>query len=308
MLEPITERDVAPPRLTEARDERARIRQENRARWTTVWAVGATSALVAIAAAEWIHGNVHTATASALPALSTLSTACSATPASSGLPSPAPPPTTGLTGVPPVTEIPSHPAARLWGGENHRAMRTRGVRLETIYPLLGCGHAFAYEPPRSLFVRILQNGTLLARLSAVKRQDDWFTALWHGPPPPFEPTEQVAPLVVESDDGLERRDCWLYSITAPTRGEGPLCVELGAERMPPVAAKEFRVRHGRACTRGSTKIKARDDILAVDDDPETLALVAEALEEQGFAVRRASSGREALATMAKTPPPLLSSI
>jgi serine/threonine protein kinase len=114
LLEPITERDVAPPRLTEARNERARIRQENRARWTTVWAVGATSALVAIAAAEWIHGNVHTATASALPAFSTLSTACSATPASSGLSSPpVPPPTTGLTGVPPATEIPSHPAARL---------------------------------------------------------------------------------------------------------------------------------------------------------------------------------------------------
>jgi CheY-like chemotaxis protein len=151
-------------------------------------------------------------------------------------------------------------------------------------------------------VRILQNGTLLARLSAVKRQDDRFTALWHGPPPPFGPTEQVAPLVVESDDGLERRDCWLYSITAPTRGEGPLCVELGAERNAPPWRQKSSGSSRQSVCEGVDKDKPLDDILAVDDDPETLALVAEALEEQGFAVRRASSGREALATMAKHPP------
>ena len=72
--------------------------------------------------------------------------------------------------------------------------------------------------------------------------------------------------------------------------------------MPHRGGKRVQVLHGRACARGSSKDKPADDILAVDDDPETLALVAEALEEQGFAVRRASSGREALETMAKHPP------
>jgi two-component system phosphate regulon response regulator PhoB len=33
----------------------------------------------------------------------------------------------------------------------------------------------------------------------------------------------------------------------------------------------------------------------VDDDPETVAIVGDVLEEQGFLVRRATSGREALA-------------
>ena len=41
--------------------------------------------------------------------------------------------------------------------------------------------------------------------------------------------------------------------------------------------------------------RRREDILVVDDDPETVNLVAEALEEQGFEVRRATGGREALA-------------
>jgi CheY-like chemotaxis protein len=140
-------------------------------------------------------------------------------------------------------------------------------------------------------VRVLQNGHVLARLTAVRRQNDRFTAIWQGAAPPFQPFEQVEPLVVESDDGLERSEGWLLSVLRPARGGGPFRVEIGSERNAPAWH-----RSNRAPERADTE--AKRSVLVVDDDPETVSLVAEVLEEEGFAVSRANGGREALALAA----------
>jgi CheY-like chemotaxis protein len=142
-------------------------------------------------------------------------------------------------------------------------------------------------------VKVLQNGHCLARLSAIREKNHRLTAIWHGAPPPFQPYEQIEPLVLESDDGLERRDGWLYKVVQSSRGHGPYRVELGSERDAPPwhrdRALDERKESGRV-----TAPSPAEDILVVDDDPDTLSVVAEALEEQGFEVRRASGGREAL--------------
>jgi CheY-like chemotaxis protein len=148
-------------------------------------------------------------------------------------------------------------------------------------------------------VKVLQNGHLLARLSAVRETDHRLTAIWHGAPPPFQPYEQIEPLVLESDDGLERRDGWLYKVVAPSRGQGPFRVELGSEKDAPAWHRAWACNDAGNTAKGSTQGR---DILVVDDDPETLSLVAEALEAQGFEVRRALGGREALAKAAERAP------
>ena len=145
-------------------------------------------------------------------------------------------------------------------------------------------------------MRVLQNGHVLARLTAVRKQDDRFTAIWQGAPPPFQPFEQIQPLVLESDDGLERSEGWLLSILRPARGEGPFRVEIGPERNAPA----WRRSHEAEPEQRETAVKR--NILVVDDDPDTVSLVAEVLEEEGFAVRRAFGGREALACAAELVP------
>jgi CheY-like chemotaxis protein len=152
-------------------------------------------------------------------------------------------------------------------------------------------------------VRVLQNGNVLAQLSALCQNQDRLTAIWQGTPPPFEPSEQLEPLVLESDDGLERREGWLLSVMRPSRGEGPLRVEIGSERSAP-AWRQSTPPAERQSSVGETRRQppfARD-ILVVDDDPETVDLVADALEEQGWTVRRAMSGREGLAKAWEHPP------
>jgi CheY-like chemotaxis protein len=144
-------------------------------------------------------------------------------------------------------------------------------------------------------VRVLQNGHVLARLTAVRRQNDRFTAIWQGAPPPFQPFEQLEPLVVESDDGLERSEGWLLSVLRPARGGGPFRVEIGPERSAPAW-------HRSTPQREVHEVTAKRNILVVDDDPETVSLVAEVLEEEGFTVRRAGGGREALVRAAELAP------
>jgi CheY-like chemotaxis protein len=144
-------------------------------------------------------------------------------------------------------------------------------------------------------VRVLQNGHVLARLTAVRKQNDRFTAIWQGSPPPFQPFEQIAPLVLESDDGLERSEGWLLSVLRPARGEGPFRVEIGPERNAPAWRRSQPGPERR-------ETAARRNILVVDDDPDTVSLVAEVLEEEGFAVQRAFGGREALARAAELVP------
>jgi len=144
-------------------------------------------------------------------------------------------------------------------------------------------------------VKVLQNGHYLARLSAIREKDHRLTAIWHGAPPPFQPCEQLEPLVLESDDGLQRRDGWLYKVVRSSRGQGPFRVELGAEKDAPAWHKDPQLDECSDARDARTSSAPADDILVVDDDPETVNLVAEALEEQGFAVRRATGGREALA-------------
>lgn len=149
-------------------------------------------------------------------------------------------------------------------------------------------------------MRVLQKGQLLARLSAIRKLPDRLRAIWHGAPPPFDPSEQLEPLRLESDDGLERSEGWLLSVRKPVSGNDPLLVEIGSERSAP-PWRRSSPPSGRASpvpSAGSTK----RDILVVDDEPETLALVAEALENEGYRVRRATGGREALARAAESPP------
>jgi CheY-like chemotaxis protein len=98
--------------------------------------------------------------------------------------------------------------------------------------------------------------------------------------------------VLESDDGLERRDGWLYKVVRSARGEGPFRVEFGAERDAPAWHKSEET--GELSEKRPATREVPTDILVVDDDPDTVSLVAEALEEQGFEVRRAAGGREAL--------------
>jgi CheY-like chemotaxis protein len=144
-------------------------------------------------------------------------------------------------------------------------------------------------------VRVLQKGHVLARLTAVRRQNDRFTAIWQGAAPPFQPFEQIEPLVVESDDGLERSEGWLLSVLRPARGGGPFRVEIGPERSAPAWHKSSPAPERREAA-------AKRDVLVVDDDPETVNLVAEVLEEEGFIVRRATGGREALERAAELAP------
>jgi CheY-like chemotaxis protein len=144
-------------------------------------------------------------------------------------------------------------------------------------------------------VKVLQNGHFLARLTAIRERDNRLTAIWHGAPPPFQPYEQMEPLVLESDDGLERRDGWLCKVVRSSRGQGPFRVELGAEKDAPAWHKSGGREEQSDSANTTDDASSAGDVLVVDDDPETVNLVAEALEEQGFEVRRATGGREALA-------------
>jgi len=145
-------------------------------------------------------------------------------------------------------------------------------------------------------MRVMQNGQILARLSAIRKQHDRLTAVWRGAPLPFRPSEQLEPLVLESEDGLHRTEGWLLSVLKPARGEG-LRVEFGAERMaPPWRSSGFSPppQHPGSSPHEGGEPRLSGDILVVDDDPETVSLVADALEEEGFTVRCAFGGREAL--------------
>lgn len=46
-------------------------------------------------------------------------------------------------------------------------------------------------------------------------------------------------------------------------------------------------------------------VLVVDDDPSVLAMIAMALQSEGFVVRRATSGEQALASVADDPPDVI---
>jgi CheY-like chemotaxis protein len=152
-------------------------------------------------------------------------------------------------------------------------------------------------------VRVLQNGQLLARLSAVQKHGDKLTAIWQGAPIPFLPSEQLEPLELESEDGLQRAQGWLLSIRTPA-DEGPLQVEIGPERnAPPWRRSSFPppTGHSRA-SRGTERSTAALDVLVVDDDPDTVSLLADVLEAEGFTVRRAFGGREALSLASERAP------
>jgi two-component system, chemotaxis family, response regulator PixH len=151
-------------------------------------------------------------------------------------------------------------------------------------------------------VRVLQNGHMLARLSAIRIKADRFTAIWQGAPPPFEPSEQIEPLRLESDDGLERSDGWLLSVLKPVGGNGPLRVEIGSERSAPPWRRSSPSLGGRKAPVPLRPDSTRREILVVDDDPDTVALVAEVLENEGYCVRRATGGQEALDRAAASPP------
>jgi CheY-like chemotaxis protein len=144
-------------------------------------------------------------------------------------------------------------------------------------------------------VRVLQKGQVLARLSAVRKQADRLTAIWDGPLP-FEPSEQIEPLVLESEDGLERTDGWLLRVLPSAHGDAPLRVEIGTSANAPPWRRSSPPPESR---RPSHR---KDEILVVDDDPETVDLVADAIEKEGFHVRRATGGREALARAAEVVP------
>jgi CheY-like chemotaxis protein len=129
------------------------------------------------------------------------------------------------------------------------------------------------------------------------------TAIWQGRPPTFEPFEQLEPMILESDDGLERSEGWLLSVLGPTLGDGPLRVEIGSEKNAP-AWRRSTPGSERPSSSAESKTSSTDkpDILIVDDDPDTVMVVGDMLEEQGFSVRRATSGREALALAAERVP------
>jgi CheY-like chemotaxis protein len=151
-----------------------------------------------------------------------------------------------------------------------------------------------------VFVRVLKDGQLLGRLSAVRQKGDTLTAIWHGAPPPFTPSGQVEPFMLESDDGLERRDGWLLGVLGPSGGTGPLRVEIGSSRSAP---PWHRAEPPGSDRRGSaTAAHEGEDILVIDDDPETVNVVGSALEEQGWHVRTAASGREGLRKAQEHPP------
>jgi CheY-like chemotaxis protein len=133
---------------------------------------------------------------------------------------------------------------------------------------------------------------VLGRLSAVRRKGDTLTAIWHGAPPPFLPSDQVEPFVLESDDGLERLDGWLLGVVGPSGGSGPLRVEIGGRRSaPPWHRSDPPGSDRRGPAEGE---RAAEDILVIDDDPDTVNVVGAALEEQGWRVRTAASGRDGL--------------
>lgn len=138
---------------------------------------------------------------------------------------------------------------------------------------------------------------MLGWLSDVERHGDRLRAVWHGRPPPFEPGEQVHPFVVESDDGLERSEGWLCRTWSTEGGEPG--VEIGSERDAPPwrRSADEKPEYPRA-----TVHSAR--VLVVDDDPDTLDVVTEALATEGWDVVRASSGREALDLAQRSPPDL----
>jgi CheY-like chemotaxis protein len=150
-------------------------------------------------------------------------------------------------------------------------------------------------------VRVTQNGAELGRLSAVRRDGDRLTAIWQGAPPPFEPSEQVEPFVLESDDGLERRDGWLYRVYA-TAIEDSVIVEIGSERNAPPWRRHVPAASRRDTDEAGERAELGQEILVVDDDPEIVDLVAQALEAEGWKVRRAGGGKEALAIAAEHPP------
>jgi CheY-like chemotaxis protein len=154
-------------------------------------------------------------------------------------------------------------------------------------------------------VRVLQNGQFLARLSDVQKVDDRLTGIWQGAPIPFLPSEQLEPLELESEDGLQRSLVWLLNVRTPAQQDGLLQVEIGAERNAPAWRRSGfppPVQHSSSSRGVDGATAVSKDILVVDDDPETVSLVAEVLEEEGFKVRRAFGGREALALAAERPP------
>lgn len=151
------------------------------------------------------------------------------------------------------------------------------------------------------YVRVLQRGEIVAKLTDIERQGDKLTALWLGPPPDFEPDEQLEAWVLETEDGFRREEgIWLYRIWE--RGEGRARVELGSEE----GAPPWR----RASTAPAAGPEAEDvaraarprRVLVVDDDRETLETVVEALKTEGWDVLAARSGREAIELAASRTP------
>ena len=80
----------------------------------------------------------------------------------------------------------------------------------------------------------------------------------------------------------------------PLAGKGPSGSSSAPRKDAPAWHKDPELDERSEAPKRARRARLREDILVVDDDPETLNLVAEALEEQGFEVRRATGGREAL--------------
>ncbi len=142
-------------------------------------------------------------------------------------------------------------------------------------------------------MRVLHHRRVLAELLNVRREGTKLRAVWHGPPPPFEPSEQVEPLVLESDDGLRCEEGWLHRIWRPEDGD-PI-VELGSERDAPAWRK------GGTCLISSQRSEPQT-VLVVDDDADMVELIAESLELEGWRVVPATSGKQALELASQTPP------
>jgi CheY-like chemotaxis protein len=162
-------------------------------------------------------------------------------------------------------------------------------------------------------VRVVQKGIVLAHLSDIQRSGERMTAVWHGGTPPFEPDEQLEPVVLESDDGLSREEAWLCRSFQDASGQ--IYVELGSEQDAPPWRRSSRQVEGATVaadvpgrvpeqSAGTADTQPRDrrgtarqkpNVLVVDDDVDVLDALADALEMEGWQVRKASNGRDAIA-------------
>lgn len=155
-------------------------------------------------------------------------------------------------------------------------------------------------------MRVVRNGKVLAVLSEIRRQPDKLVAVWNGPPPPFEPSDQLEALVLESDDGLSSEDAWLcrYELTAGVAevefGSTDYCAPPWRRSSSPERTSEDASAAGGpgkvspSAPEASEPRKERRSVLVVDDDADILEALADSLDAAGFGVHTAHGGREAL--------------